>query len=74
MENIRKHGDIKLVTMERRRNYLVSEPSFHTTKSFTENLLAIGMRKTEILIYLFILFILYLKLTKKYNKIFFIVK
>ena len=56
MENIRKHGDIKLVTMERRRNYLVSEPSFHTTKSFTENLLAIGMRKTEILIYLFYLF------------------
>ena len=53
MENIRKHGDIKLVTMERRRNYLVSEPIFHTTKSFTENLLARGMRKTEILIYLF---------------------
>ena len=56
MENIRKHGDIKLVTMERRRNYLVSEPIFHTTKSITENLLARGMRKTEILIYLFYLF------------------
>ena len=31
MENVRKHGDIKLVTTERRRNYLVSEPNFHRT-------------------------------------------
>ena len=46
MENVRKHRDIKLVTTERRRNYLVSEPNYHTTKIFTENLLAIGMRKT----------------------------
>ena len=29
MENIRKHRDIKLVTTERRRNYLVSEPNYH---------------------------------------------
>ena len=49
MENIRKHRDIKLVTTERRRNYLVSEPNYHTTKFFTENLLAIEMKKTEIL-------------------------
>ena len=34
MENIRKHRDIKLVTIEARRNYLVSEPSCHTIKSF----------------------------------------
>ena len=32
MENVRKHRDIKLVTTERRRNYLVSEPNYHTTK------------------------------------------
>ena len=32
MENVRKHGDIKLVTKERRRNYLNSEPNYHTTK------------------------------------------
>ena len=49
MENVRKHRDIKLVTTERRRNYLVSEPNYHTTKFFTENLLAIEMKKTEIL-------------------------
>ena len=34
---------------ERRRNDLVSEPSYHTTKFFTENLLAIEMRKTQML-------------------------
>ena len=50
MENVRKHRDIKLVPTKRRRNYLVSEPDYHTTKFFTENLLAIQMKKTEILI------------------------
>ena len=35
MENVRKHRDIKLATTERRRNYLVSEPNYHTTKFFT---------------------------------------
>ena len=35
IENVRKHRDIKLVTAERRRNYLVSEPNYHTTKFFT---------------------------------------
>ena len=49
MENVRKHKDIKLVTTDRRRNYLVSQPNYHTTKFFTENLLAIEMKKTEIL-------------------------
>ena len=49
MENARKHRDIKLVTTESRRNYLVSEPNYHTTKFFTENVLAIEMRKTQIL-------------------------
>ena len=40
---------MKLVTRERRRNYLVSEPNYHTTKFFIENLLAIGMREIQIL-------------------------
>ena len=39
MENVRKHRNIKLIT-ETRSNYLVPEPNFHTTKFFTENLLA----------------------------------
>ena len=50
MENIRKHGDIKLAITERRRNYLVSELNHQTIKFFTENLLAMGMRKTQILL------------------------
>ena len=49
MQNERKHRDIKLVTTERRRSYLVSEPNFHFTKFITEKLLAIEMNKTEIL-------------------------
>ena len=49
MEKLRKYRYIKLLTIERRRNYLVSEPNYHTTKIFTENLLAIEIKKTEIL-------------------------
>ena len=44
MENVRKYRDIKLVTTERNRNYLASEPNFHTTKFFPENLLAIKIK------------------------------
>ena len=46
MENVSKHRDIKLVTTESRKNYVVSEPNYHTTKLFTESLLATEMRKT----------------------------
>ena len=49
MENVQKHGDITLVTTEMRGNYLVPEPNYHTTKSFTENLFAIEMIKTQTL-------------------------
>ena len=45
MENVRKHRDIKLVTTDKRRNQLVSEPNYHTTKYFSENLMAIEMKK-----------------------------
>ena len=47
MENIRKYRDSKLVITGRRRNYLVSEPNYDTTKFFTENLLAIETKKTQ---------------------------
>ena len=49
MENVRKHRNIKLVTTGRRRSYLVSELNSYTTKFFTENVLAIEMRKIQIL-------------------------
>ena len=45
MDNLRKHRDIKLVTTDKRRNQLVSEPNYHTTKWFSENLIAIEMKK-----------------------------
>ena len=49
MENMRGHRDIKLATTERLRDYLMSEPNYHTAKFFPENLLAIERKKTEIL-------------------------
>ena len=49
IENVRKHVDVKLVTTERRRNCLLPQPNCHTAKSFTETLLAIEMRKIQIL-------------------------
>ena len=48
MGNVRKHRDIKLVTTDKRRNQLVSEPYYHTSKWFSENLLAIEMKKTKV--------------------------
>ena len=45
MKNMRTHREIKLVPTERRRNYLLSEPSIYTTKFFTETLLTIEMKK-----------------------------
>ena len=49
MENVRKRRDIKLVTTDKKkRNKLVSEPNQHTTKRFSENLLAIKMKKKKV--------------------------
>ena len=47
MENVRKPRYIKVFTTERRRNYLVSEANYHTTKFFLDNLLAIKMKKLK---------------------------
>ena len=48
IENVRKHRDIKLVTTDKRRNQLVSEPNYHTPKYFSENLMAIEMKKAKV--------------------------
>ena len=45
MKNVRKPRDIKLLTTERRKYYLVSEPHFHATKFFTGSLLALEIKK-----------------------------
>ena len=48
MQDVRKHRDIKLVTTDKRSNQLFSEPNYHTTKCFAENLLAIEMKKIKV--------------------------
>ena len=48
MENVRKDRDIKLVTTDKRRNQLASEPNYHTTKYFPGNLMAIEMKKIKV--------------------------
>ena len=44
MENIRKYRDIKLVTTNKKRNKLVSEPNYHTINYISEDLSIIKMK------------------------------
>ena len=75
MKNLRKHRDIKLFTTEKRRNYLVPQPNYHTTTFFTEKVLAIEVKENKILmnksVYLGLpildLLILYLSKTLMYE-------
>ena len=46
VENIRKHRDIKLVTTDKKRSKLVSEPNYHTINSISEDLSI--MKKTKV--------------------------
>ena len=48
MENIRKHRDIKIVTTDKKRNKLVSEPNYHTMNYISEDLSIIEMNKTKV--------------------------
>ena len=48
MENVRKHRDIKLVKTDKKRNKLMSEPNYHTTKLIDNNLAIIEMRKVKV--------------------------
>ena len=45
MDNVRKYRYIKLVTSDKTRNQLVSEPNYHATKLFSENLFTIEMKE-----------------------------
>ena len=49
MENVRNRRDVKLIVTEERRKKLVSEPNYDSCKFFSESLMAIEMRKTEVL-------------------------
>ena len=48
MENVTNHWDIKLVTSEKRRKQLVSEPNYHSCKKFSDHLMAIEMKKARV--------------------------
>ena len=48
VENVRNHRDIKIVTSEKRRSILVSEPNYHSTKYISEDMLIIEMRKVKV--------------------------
>ena len=47
MENIRKHRDIKLVTTDKKRSKLDSEPNYHTMNYISKDLSIIEMNKTK---------------------------
>ena len=48
MENVRKRRDIKLVTTDKKKSKLVSEPNYHTINLISENLSTIEMRRTKV--------------------------
>ena len=48
MENIRKRRDIKLVTTDKKRSKLVSEPNYHTINLISEDLSIIEMKKAKV--------------------------
>ena len=45
MESIKRDRDMKLVTIEKGRNYLVSKPNYNTENFFSANVIAIEMKK-----------------------------
>ena len=49
MENVTNHRDIKSVVTNERRKKLVSEPNYYTSKQFSENIMAIKMKKTNVI-------------------------
>ena len=48
MENVRRHRDIKLVTTDKKRSKLVSEPNYHTMNYISEDLSVIEMKRTKV--------------------------
>ena len=48
IENVRKHRDIKLVTTDKKRSKLVSEPNYHTMNYISKDLSIIEMKRTKV--------------------------
>ena len=47
IKNVRKHRDVTLVTTDRKKSKLVSEPNYHTMKNISEDLSIIEMKRTK---------------------------
>ena len=47
LEIVRKHRDIKLIITKARRNNLVLEPNYQTTKSFSDDLITTEIQKLQ---------------------------
>ena len=48
MENVTNHRDIKLVTTDKRRSILASEPNYHSSKCISKDLMIMEMKKVEV--------------------------
>ena len=48
MKNVRNHRDIKLVTSDKRRSILASEPNYYSSKCISKDLMIMEMRKAEV--------------------------
>ena len=48
MENVRNHRDIKLVTTNKQRSKLASEPNYRSTKYISKDLLIMEMKMVEV--------------------------
>ena len=48
MENVRNHRDIKIVTTDKRRSILASEPNYHSSKRISKDLMIMEMKKVEV--------------------------
>ena len=48
MQNVRNQRDSKLVTSDKRRKRLVSEPNYYSHKTFSDHLMVIEMKKTRV--------------------------
>ena len=48
MENVKNHRDIKLITTDKQRSILVSEPNYHSSKRISKDLMIMEMKKVEV--------------------------
>ena len=48
MDNVRNHRDIRVVTSDKRRSILASEPNYHSSKYISKDLMIMEIRKVEV--------------------------